>query len=217
LRLQFAYQADKNYGCFLCVVVQVAGITSELYCLLMSVKGRQENSIFSSTNPSAMTGFDTNPTKTLQLEKPVTEVRDALRFIPQLSTKYQLVRENRALSLSTFEADEPFSAGVFIDLRYTKLSETQTTLQVEVYRKVGTFNANHKIVQAHEHIANMLSLLSESMALDAGERARLLNVAKNTDAGGKATAGFAKKAVSLLVASALLGGLFYLVFDFFSE
>lgn len=163
-----------------------------------------------------MTGFVTNPTKTLQLEKPVTEIKSALRFISQLSPKYQLIRENRAMSLSTFEADEPFSAGVFIDVRYTKVSETRTQLQVEIYRKVGSFNANHKIAQAREHIANVLSLLSKSLSIEVAERTRLLNEAK-TDAVKKDTASNAIKAVFLLIAAALLGGLFYIVFDFFSE
>ena len=163
-----------------------------------------------------MTGFVTNPTKTLQLEKPVTEIKSALRFISQLSPKYQLIRENRAMSLSTFEADEPFSAGVFIDVRYTKVSETRTQLQVEIYRKVGSFNANHNIAQAREHIANVLSLLSKSLSIEVTERTRLLNEAK-TDAVKKDTASNAIKAVFLLIAAALLGGLFYIVFDFFSE
>lgn len=164
-----------------------------------------------------MTGFVTNPTKTLQLENPVTDVQKALRFIPQLSAKYQLIRENRALSLSTFEADEPFSAGVFIDVRYSKLTETRTDLQIEVYRKAGTFNAKHKLALAHEHISNMQSLLTESLTIDAEERNRRLNAVQKSVAGKKTGDGFAKKVVPLLIASALLGGLVYLVFDFFSE
>jgi hypothetical protein len=63
-----------------------------------------------------MIGVIPNPKKTFQIEKPISEVRQAIEHLTLFTTKYKLFKANPTLNQFTFEASEFLSLGVYIDL-----------------------------------------------------------------------------------------------------
>jgi hypothetical protein len=119
----------------------------------------------------------THPAKTLQIEKSLPEVADAILFIPALSSTYKLAKANLASQLYTFSAAA--NSNVYVDIGYRFVSELTTSVRVEVRRKKGTFEKDTDMSLANQHLSTVLNLLSDSLALEPGKKARLVSERSN--------------------------------------
>jgi|GEM_PF-2081725 len=111
-----------------------------------------------------------NPQKTVELEYSSKEVALAVFHIPQFTKKYKLFKTNELTKSFTFEASEFLSFGVYIDINVTSKSDTRSDVVIEVKRKIGTFDKQHEVSLAHDHIDEMLKLLTSSITTDEDSR-----------------------------------------------
>lgn len=113
-----------------------------------------------------MIGAVPNPKKNITVDFNIDFVKSRLIFIPNSKdSKYSLTSKNEILNHFVFEATEFLSLGVYIDITLSKLSDTQTSIEIEVRRKVGAFDQSHEVTKANDHIAKILELLSKCLAL----------------------------------------------------
>lgn len=111
-------------------------------------------------------------TKNVTIERPVTDVRDALRHLHLYTNKYRLRSENEVLNQCTYEASEFLNLGSFIEFTYQSAGPRKTRLQIDVRRKVGTFNQSHEITAANDHFMRISDLLATSLSNDPADRVK---------------------------------------------
>jgi hypothetical protein len=99
-----------------------------------------------------MFGAIPNPKKTISIDKPLSVVKDIIPLITQINPKYKSNSTNEILNLYTLEATEFLSLGVYIDIALSSQSENKTEINVEIKRKVGSFDQSHEVNKANEHI-----------------------------------------------------------------
>jgi hypothetical protein len=124
-----------------------------------------------------MTKPITNPIKTLQLEKSLQEVADAILFIPALSSTYKLANANPGRQLFTIIAAGHSNA--YIDIAYRFVGELTTSVRVEVRRKRGMFERDADVSLANQHLNTVLNLLSDSLRLEPSKRSRFVSERTN--------------------------------------
>jgi preprotein translocase subunit SecF len=59
--------------------------------------------------------------------------------------------------------------GVLIDINLSSITEDKTTIDIEIRRKVGTFNQSHEVTSANNHIAKIIELFSKGIAMSDDE------------------------------------------------
>lgn len=126
-----------------------------------------------------------NPTNTLVVNKSAADVNAAIAFIPALSSKYKLVNADPAQQRYTFSREEPSGAGVYIDIRYSANSENKTELTLAVRKKTGAFEKSRDVAKANRHLHTLVNLLSDSLRLEPGQKARLLSTKTNERTAGE--------------------------------
>ena len=111
-----------------------------------------------------MIGITSNPKKEITIPYNISEVKKSLGDLQTYLIKVgaenykqesynELVGE---LRLSTFEF---LSFGVYIIFNVKKIDETQTTVNIEVQRKVGAFDATHEVGLANRHLNYLTDVL----------------------------------------------------------
>jgi hypothetical protein len=128
-----------------------------------------------------MLGAIPNPKKNITIDFPIKKLKDTILFIPLTKDKkYKFTSKNDVLNLYTFEALEFLSLGVFIDISLSEVSETKTSIEIEVRRKVGAFDQAHEVSNANQHITKILELISLCVNLT-DEKIAKLNENLNTN------------------------------------
>ena len=120
-----------------------------------------------------MLGAIPNPKKSLQIERPISEVRDAVKDILLFSNKYTWFKLNDVFNEYTLDAVELLSLGVYIDITCASITDNRTEVKIELRRKLGSFNQGHEVTLANQHIVTITDLLSKSISTDASERLTL--------------------------------------------
>jgi len=111
-----------------------------------------------------------NPKKTLQINKNVEDVRQAIEHLPLFTDKYSLIKNNPIINQFTFSASEFLSIGVYIEVNYNSVEENKTEITIEVIRKVGSFNQSHEITNANHHLIKIVELITQSLETEIGAR-----------------------------------------------
>lgn len=82
-----------------------------------------------------------NPKKTVVIDFSITEIKNAIVKIPsQFDKNYTLDKQNDLLNQFTFSATEFLSLGVYVDINLNYVTETKTSIEIEVRRKIGAFD-----------------------------------------------------------------------------
>jgi len=182
-----------------------------------------------------MIGVLPNPKKTFQVEKPISEVRQAIEHLPLFTTKYKLFKSNPVLNQFTFDTTEFLSLGVYIDMNCFSLTDNRTEVSMEVRRKVGSFDQSHEVSLANTHISTLTDLISESISTNPNERLKRIDqietnkrnkveTQKQKLEGAKRKAEeerqnnpvlyYTKQALMIAATLALLGGMVYMFYKF---
>lgn len=132
-----------------------------------------------------------NPRKTMQVDFSMDKVKNAVKNISLLNPKYRLSSINEGFNQYTYESFEFLSLGVYIDIQLNSINSEKTEINVEIRRKVGTFNQSHEVTNANNHIVNIFNYLStlcvmpESEIIALHEKTVNANNPKNPNAKSK--------------------------------
>tara|TARA_B110000977_G_scaffold93567_1_gene123843 strand:+ start:813 stop:1301 length:489 start_codon:yes stop_codon:yes gene_type:complete len=133
-----------------------------------------------------MIGSIPNPKKTFIIPFAISKTFDAIQIITKLNKKYKLTKSNVAFNSATLEASELLSLGVYIDFNLTEISEMKTEVNIEVKRKLGSFDESHEVTYANEHISTLTDELSNALTKSDQEIKSIVNeVIKNKDNSNK--------------------------------
>ena len=116
-----------------------------------------------------MIGVIPNPTKKVTIDFPLDQVKEGVKRIPSLLKKYKMFKTNEAFNVYTLEASEFLSMGVYIDINLTPVANTRTEFNVEVKRKLGSFDHWVEVQNANEHIDKLIDGLSKTMTVSSKE------------------------------------------------
>lgn len=104
-----------------------------------------------------------NPTKNLSVNFSLNDVKMAVLKLPKVNNKYDLTTRNDVMNVFRFSGFEFLSLGVWIDVSLTKVNENTTNINIEVVRKFGAFEQALEIQKANEHIAIMVTTISNTL------------------------------------------------------
>jgi len=110
-----------------------------------------------------------NPKKSLTIDFSMGNTKKGVERISIVHDKYKLVNRNDIVNQFTFDALEFLSLGVLIDINLSSITEDKTTIDIEIRRKVGTFNQSHEVTSANNHIAKIIELFSIGIAMSDDE------------------------------------------------
>ena len=122
-----------------------------------------------------MIGSIPNPKKTFTIPFAISKTFDALEIITKLNKKYKLTKLNIAFNACTLETAEFLSLGVYIDFNLTEISETKTEVNIEVRRKLGSFNESQEVTYANQHISTLTDELSNALTKSDEEIESIIN------------------------------------------
>ena len=134
-----------------------------------------------------MIGVIPNPTKKVTIDFPLDQVKEGVKRIPSLLKKYKMFKTNEAFNVYTLEASEFLSMGVYIDINLTPVADTRTEFNVEVKRKLGSFDHWVEVQNANEHIDKLITGLSKTMTSSSEELEKLEVVETKNEADAKAS------------------------------
>ena len=106
-----------------------------------------------------------NPKKSIQVDFSLEKVRNSVKNISLLDSKYKIFSSNEIFNQYTYESYEFLSLGVYIDIHINSITDTKTEIAIEIRRKLGTFNESHEITNANNHMHKMYDYLSKLMTL----------------------------------------------------
>lgn len=104
-----------------------------------------------------------NPKKDFNIPNSIENIVDVIDGVELFSQKYRIVKKNTIINVFTFESFEFLSIGVYIDITLKKIDDNNTNCEIEIRRKVGTFNQSHEITLANEHIHKISELITQSI------------------------------------------------------
>ncbi|WP_228428119.1 TM2 domain-containing protein [Chryseobacterium oncorhynchi] len=109
-----------------------------------------------------------NPTKTLYVDFPLERVKESVKNISILHSKYRFNSCNEIFNQYTYESYEFLSLGVYIDIILNSVTDNKTGISIEIRRKMGTFNEPHEVTHANQHIVNIVNYIARltSMSLE---------------------------------------------------
>lgn len=115
-------------------------------------------------------GMVPNPKKSFIVDLPIKDVSYILdNFLPilrEIKSGYQMFSKNKLAKIWTLEKLELLSLGVYIDISLEKVNENETRVEIEVRRKVGSFDSSFEVQMANEHISNIIKALDRATDLD---------------------------------------------------
>ena len=102
-----------------------------------------------------------NPKKTVVIDFSIAEIKQAIVKIPsQFDKNYTLDKQNDLLNQFTFSATEFLSLGVYVDINLNYVTETKTSIEIEVRRKIGAFDQTFEVQKANQHIQKLFTGIS---------------------------------------------------------
>lgn len=114
-----------------------------------------------------------NPKKILNVDFPLDRVKESVKNITLLNSKYRVHSSNEIFNQYTYESYEFLSLGVYIDINLNSISENKTEITVEIRRKMGTFNESHEVTHANQHIVNIVNYIAKLTIMSADEMIKL--------------------------------------------
>ncbi|SFN90272.1 TM2 domain-containing membrane protein YozV [Chryseobacterium oleae] len=114
-----------------------------------------------------------NPKKTLNVDISIDRVKESVKNITFLHSKYRFHSSNEIFNQYTYESYEFLSLGVYIDINLNSISENKTEITVEIRRKMGTFNESHEVTHANQHIFNIVNYIAQLTAMSTDEIIKL--------------------------------------------
>lgn len=114
-----------------------------------------------------------NPKKILNVDFPLDRVKESVKNITLLNSKYRVHSSNEIFNQYTYESYEFLSLGVYIDINLNSISENKTEITVEIRRKMGTFNESHEVTHANQHIVNIINYIANLTLMSADEMIKL--------------------------------------------
>ncbi len=128
-----------------------------------------------------MIGTIPNLKKTFTIPFNISKTYDAIQTISKLNKKYKLTKSNLAFKSCTLEASEFLSLGVYIDFNLTEVSEIKTEVNIEVRRKLGSFDESQEVTYANEHISILTDELSNALTKSNQEIESIANSNEGTN------------------------------------
>jgi hypothetical protein len=122
-----------------------------------------------------MIGVIPNPKKSLTVQFPFDDVKEGVKYIGDIHSKYVLTSKNDVLNIYTFSALETLSLGVYIDIAIVKLSDNTTQVDIEVRRKMGAFDQGYEVTKANTHLQNVVNILSSFLGMSDEQKKPLRN------------------------------------------
>ncbi|MEE6130129.1 TM2 domain-containing protein [Chryseobacterium arthrosphaerae] len=110
-----------------------------------------------------------NPKKILSVDFPIDRVRESVKNISVLSSKYKFNSSNEIFNQYTYESYEFLSLGVYIDINLNSVTDHKTEITIEIRRKLGTFNESHEVTHANNHIVNIINYIAQLTAITSDE------------------------------------------------
>lgn len=101
-----------------------------------------------------------NPKKSIVVDFPIEKIKLSVQNINLLDDKYKLSKTNEIFNQYTFDVFEFLSVGAFVDIDFNSISESKTQINVEIRRKLGSFNQSYEITRANEHIEKIFSMIA---------------------------------------------------------
>lgn len=89
--------------------------------------------------------------KTIQVDFPLEKIKNSILNIPLLNKNYRFSSSNEVFNQFTFESFEFLSIGVYLDFHLNSISESKTEINLEIKRKIGSFNQPAEITNANMH------------------------------------------------------------------
>lgn len=111
-----------------------------------------------------MLGAIPNPKKSFDLDFVSQEVYEKIKYLPLL-TKFKQFSKNDVLRTYRFEATEFLSFGVYADITISSISETKTKIEIEIVRKIGSFDKSYEVTEANQHIVTISEAISKCIIL----------------------------------------------------
>jgi len=128
-----------------------------------------------------------NPKKNFAVDFPLETIKDAVKAIPLINSKYKYTNSNEIFNQYTFEAYEFLSLGVYIDFNLNSINENKTEITIELRRKVGSFNESHEVTNANKHLTELVNIMaqairpnSHTMTMGSQETQHLYNTPQNS-------------------------------------
>lgn len=129
-----------------------------------------------------------NPKKTIQIDFPIEKVKLCIKNLSLINNKYKFQNSNEILNQYTFESYEFLSLGVYLDFHLNSINENKTEINVEIRRKVGTFNHAHEINNAADHFVKIFDAISKLLVMPLDEIEKLDNArVENLQSNAKAS------------------------------
>jgi hypothetical protein len=110
-----------------------------------------------------MIGAIPNPTKKITVDFPFEQVKTGVKKIPALLKNYKMSKDNETFNFYTLEAYEFLSFGIYADFSLNQISDSKTEINLEIRRKIGSFNQSHEITLANKHIDQLITGLSKTI------------------------------------------------------
>lgn len=101
-----------------------------------------------------------NPKKSIQIDFPIEKVKQSVKNISLINKKYKVFNFNEVINQYSYESYEFLSFGVYLDIHLNSINENKTEINIEIRRKIGSFDKSHEITNANEHIAKTLNAIS---------------------------------------------------------
>jgi hypothetical protein len=138
-----------------------------------------------------------SPSKTLQLDRSPTEIKEAIAFIPALSAKYKIATADPKQQMFTLYGAELSGNEFYIDISYSSDKHSRTVVTLKA-RKSSSIEKSSDVSMINQHFDTVFNLLSDSLALEPSAKSRLLSTTANEKSAGEhhlsqATAEAAKK------------------------
>lgn len=110
-----------------------------------------------------------NPKKTIQVDFPLEKIKNSILNIPLLNKNYRFSSSNDIFNQFTFESFEFLSIGVFLDFHLNSISENKTEINLEIRRKIGSFNQPAEITNANIHIDKLFKYIGQLTSMSNDE------------------------------------------------
>ena len=122
-----------------------------------------------------MIGVIPNPKKSVTVQFPFDDVKEGVKYIPDMFPSYSLFNLNDVMNIYTFSATETLSVGVYIDVAVVKLTDATTQIDIEIRRKIGAFDSMHEVHHGNTHIQNIVTLVSNFLGYTDEQKQTLRN------------------------------------------
>lgn len=138
-----------------------------------------------------------NPKKTIQVDFPIEKIKNSILNIPLLNKNYKFSSSNEIFNQFTFESFEFLSIGVFLDFHLNYINENKTEINLEIRRKIGSFNQPAEITNANIHIEKLFKYIAQ-LTLMTNDEVTLLRQTTVTQPPVKKTGGCLKIGLIIL-------------------